>query len=176
MAYLRRLLVLPVLALALFTSGCDDDDSEEYSDLDANALDERFACDDLTVVAAESTGSRALLIGIDDGLAASVLATGVPVETSYALPDERILVRFVEGNNVYQGHCGRDNGSEWELDERTDAVAGTVFVRLTPDGEGGLMLDAELGDLLLAEGEALDESEVEMGLSWVVLDSIAVES
>ena len=124
MAYLRRLLVLPVLALALFTSGCDGHE-HALADLDAGGLDERFACDDLTVVAADPSGERALMIGVDDGLAASVLATGETLEADYILPDERLTVRWVEGSNVYRGHCGRDNGAAWELDERNDAVDGT---------------------------------------------------
>lgn len=155
MAY--RWLALPVLGLALCL-GCDlelDDDS--YS-LDADALSERFACADVTVVAANDDGSEALLIGVEDGLAAAALAGAAPIAAEYELPDERLTVRWVAGTNVYQGHCGRDSGEPWQLDHRLDAVAGHISVVVEPRPDGTLAVTAELADLLLeadAEAEAV---------------------
>lgn len=176
MAYLRHLLATPVLALVLALAGGCDAQGLDAESLDAESLDERFACDDLTVVAADPMGEEALLLGIDDGLAAAVLASGQPVEMEYALPDERLTVRWVEGSNVYLGHCGRDKGTPWELEERTDAVAGTLTVRLAPRPEGapkGLVLDAELSGVVLADDEG--EAQLELEIDQTELVGIPVD-
>jgi hypothetical protein len=144
------LFAVPVLALLLgSTSGCDPEASELRS-LDLAELPERFACDDVTAIAASADGSEALLIGIEDGLAAAALAGDAPIEAVYELPDPRLTVRWVAGSNVYDGHCGRVGQGTWRLDARRDAIAGTLSVRLSPNPEGGLTLDAALDELLLA--------------------------
>lgn len=172
MATLRHLLALPVLALALVT-GCGEAAEFEALDLDASELDERFACDDLTVVAASPDGERALLLGIDDGLAATVLSTGAPVEATYSLPDDRLTVRWVEGHNVYQGHCGRDSGMEWELDARNDAFTGEVAITLAPSTDGSLVLSAQLRDVVLSDDEG--EFEAELFIAATDLENIPVD-
>jgi hypothetical protein len=138
--------VLLGLSLGL---GCDAEDGLHA--LDADALPERFACGDLTLVAASEAGDEALLIGIDDGLAAAAAESGEVVIADYELPDERLTVRWVAGNNVYQGQCGRDNGGSWQLDTRLDAHAGHIRVRVEPHGDGGLEVVAHIDDIMLAD-------------------------
>ncbi len=149
MAFRPVSLVLAVPALGLLLSlGCGE--SEQVRALDIAELPERFACDDVTVVAATPDGAEALLIGVEDGLAAAALESSEVVEAEYELPDERLTVRWVAGSNVYEGHCGRDNGSKWRLDDRRDAISGTIAVRVTPTPEGTLTFSARLDELLLA--------------------------
>jgi hypothetical protein len=145
----RRLLALPLLGLVLGLAACDD--PEHLRALDTDDLPDRFACDDVTAIAASPDASEALLIGIDDGLAAAALATEAPVHAEYELPDDRLTVRWVAGANVYEGHCGRNNGEPWELDARMDAFTGRVRVAVEPRADGGLALTAELFDVVLAE-------------------------
>jgi hypothetical protein len=145
------LLAIPLLGLAL-TVGCDD--ADELRAIDLAELPERFACDDVTVVAASVDGSEALLLGVEDGLAAAALELGEIVEAEYALPDERLTVRWVSGSNVYAGHCGRDSGETWKLDQRSDAVSGRVAIRIAPNSDGSLSVSASLVDLLLAPSRA----------------------
>lgn len=142
----RLALLLPILGLVL-GFGCDA--AQEMSALDTVDLPERFACGDLTMVAASPDGDEALLIGIDDGLAAAALESGEVVHAEYELPDERLTVRWVAGTNVYQGQCGRDNGEAWQLDARLDAVSGRIHVRVDPGPDGQLELYAEIDDVVL---------------------------
>jgi hypothetical protein len=142
------LLAIPALGLAL-SLGCDDD-SAQLQSLDIAELPERVACEDVTVVAATVDGSEALLIGVQDGLAATAHESGEVVEAEYELPDERLVVRWVAGSNVYAGHCGLDSGAEWQVDERRDAVTGHIAIRITPETDGTLSVSATLEDLLLA--------------------------
>ncbi|MFO7561071.1 MAG: hypothetical protein R6X02_00380 [Enhygromyxa sp.] len=151
MTWLRPLLVVPLLALALGV-GCDD--AEQLRALDLAELPERFACDDVTVVAASPEGSEALLIGVQDGLVAAARESGESVEAEYELPDDRLVVRWVSGSNVYAGHCGRDSGEQWQLDQRRDAIAGHIAIRIEPSPDGGLSVSASLDDLLLAPSRA----------------------
>lgn len=144
----RLALVLPILGLVLGL-GCDGQD--DLRALDAAELPERFACGDLTMVAASPDGGEALLIGIDDGLAAEALESGEAVHAEYELPDERLTVRWVAGTNVYQGQCGRDTGESWQLDARLDALAGHIHVRVDPRQDGTLELHAEIEDVVLAD-------------------------
>jgi hypothetical protein len=155
----RLALVLPILGLMLGL-GCDGQD--DLHALDATDLPERFACDDLTMVAASPAGDEALLIGIDDGLAAEALASGEIVHAEYELPDERLTVRWVAGTNVYQGQCGRDNGESWQLDTRLDALAGHIHVRVVPRDDGKLELRAEIDDVILAEDVGLVAPDLEL--------------
>ena len=140
------LLSLALLAGSL--AGCDEEDVEM---LDSTSLDERFACGDLTVVAADSDGSQALLLGIDDGLAAEVMAEGVVVVAKYQLPDERLMLRWVQGNNVYQGQCGHDGGAPWRVEERHDAIGGEIAVRLEPTADGHISVLASLDGVLFID-------------------------
>ena len=140
-------LAIPALGLAL-SLGCDD--PESLRALDLAELPERFACDDVTVVAASVDGSEALLLGVEDGLAAAARESGEIVEAEYDLPDDRLIVRWVLGSNVYVGHCGRDSGEDWQLDQRSDAIAGHVAIRVEPVSDGSLIVSATLDDLLLA--------------------------
>jgi hypothetical protein len=146
-----------VMALSLITLvptlGCDDADQRS---LDLRDLPERFACDDVTVVATTEDASQALLIGIEDGLAAAAFDAGETVEAIYTLPDDRLTIRFVGGSNVVEGRCGHEAEGEWRLDERLDAVAGTIHVRLTPKSDDNLSFRAELHDLVF---EAEDGGE-----------------
>lgn len=137
------------LALAL-CSGCDDAEDDDVRALDLADLPERFACDDVTVVAAAIDGSEALLIGVEDGLAAAARKSGEVIEAEYTLPNERLIVRWVAGSNVYAGHCGRARGDAWKLDERSDAITGQLAIRITPHSDGRLMVSATLDELLLA--------------------------
>jgi hypothetical protein len=148
---LPAVLAIPALGLAL-SLGCDH--SEELQSLDLAELPERFACDDVTVVAATADGSEALMIGVQDGLAAAAHESGEIVEGHYQLPDERLTVRWVAGSNVYAGLCGLDSGSEWQVHERRDAVTGHIAIRVTPDEHGTLSVSAELEDLLLASTDS----------------------
>ena len=141
------LLAIPALGLAL-SLGCDD--AEQLHALDLAELTERFACDDVTVVAASVDGSEALLLGVQDGLAAEARESGEIVEAEYQLPDDRLIVRWVAGSNVYAGHCGRDSGQEWKLVQRSDAVTGHIAIRIVPAPDGSLTVSAELDELLLA--------------------------
>jgi hypothetical protein len=145
---------VPILALLLTSaSGCDPEPSELRS-LDLADLSERFACDDVTAIAASADGSEALLIGVEDGLVAAALAADGPIEAVYELPDPRLTVRWVAGSNVYGGHCGRvvqQDAGEWRLDARHDAIAGTLAVRLRAGADGSLVLDADLDELVLAD-------------------------
>lgn len=153
------LMALPLLGLVL-SLGCDD--PEQLRSLDLAELPERFACQDVTVVAANLEGSEALMIGVEDGLAAAALASGEAIEAQYALPDDRLIVRWVEGSNVYEGHCGRDSGGKWRLDERREAISGTISVRITPDPEGKLTLSAQLDELLLVPLDDADAPVYEL--------------
>lgn len=145
--------VVAILALGLAPSlGCDD--ADELRAIDLAELPERFACEDVTVVAATVDGSEALLIGVEDNLALEAHDSGALVEAEYQLPDPRLTVRLVAGSNVYAGQCGRDSGDEWRLDERRDAVSGHITIRVTPEADGTLSVSAELGDLLLAPTDA----------------------
>lgn len=142
----RPLLALPLLGLALL-SACDE--PEQLRALDLAELPERFACADLTLVAAAFDGSEALLIGIDDGLAAAARASAVPVEAEYELPDPRLTVRWVAGTNVYQGNCDRDSGGSWRLEQRHHAITGQITVRISPTEAGALALGTTLEGLVL---------------------------
>jgi hypothetical protein len=155
----RLVLVLPILGLMLGL-GCDHE--ADAHALDATALPERFACDDLTMVAASPSADEALLIGIDDGLAAEAIASGQVVHADYELPDERLTVRWVSGTNVYQGQCGRDNGEFWQLDARLDALAGHIHVRVEPLDDGKLVLRAEIDDVVLADHVGLVAPDLEL--------------
>lgn len=172
MALSRLLTAAGVLALAL-TAGCVE--PEALEDLDPSELDERFACDDLTVVAASRDAHSALLVGIDDGLVAATLATGQPTEELYELPDERLTVRWVSGSNVYQGHCGRDSGEPWALDERSDAVTGQMHVRVVPGPGKSVRLEAELRDVILAETEYAEGDEPELFIHFAQLSDIIID-
>jgi hypothetical protein len=145
----RLALLLPILGL-VFGLGCDAD--QEMQALDTIDLPERFACGDLTLVAASPDGDEALLVGIDDGLAAAALELGEVVHAEYELPDERLTVRWVAGTNVYQGQCGRDNGQAWQLDDRRDAVSGHVHVLVDPRPDGQLDVRAQIDDVMLDDG------------------------
>jgi len=159
MASSRPLFAASLLAFALaLVAGCDD--HADVEDLDASELAERFACDDLTLVAASKDGEHALMIGIDDGLVANTLASGQPTTITYELPDDRLTVRWVTGSNVYQGHCGRDSGEPWTLDARSDAVAGAMSVSLDPGPGPGLRLEAEVHDVWLADDDSDEELEL----------------
>jgi hypothetical protein len=155
----RLALVLPILGLVLGL-GCDSEADQQA--LDATVLNERFACGDLTMVAASPDAGEALLIGIDDGLAAEALASGEVVHADYELPDERLTVRWVAGTNVYQGQCGRDNGESWQLDTRLDALAGHIHVRVEPREDGTLELRAELDDVVLGDDVGLVAPDLEL--------------
>jgi hypothetical protein len=157
----RLALLLPILGLVLGL-GCDG--QADLRALDATDLPERFACGDLTMVAASPDGGEALLIGIDDGLAAEALASGEAVHAEYELPDERLTVRWVAGTNVYQGQCGRDSGESWQLDARLDALAGHIHVRVQPSSDGKLELRAQLDDVVLAEDVWLDATDLELSI------------
>jgi hypothetical protein len=143
--------MVATLALALLPS-CDE--AEELRALDLAELPERFACDDVTVVAATVDGREAFLIGVQDGLALAAHESGEPIEAEYQLPDPRLTVRWVAGSNVYAGQCGRDSGDEWRLDARSDAVSGHIEIRVTPEPDGTLSVSAKLDDLLLAPTDA----------------------
>jgi hypothetical protein len=162
MRRLRFALVLPLLGVALGL-GCDEGRDDPLA-LDADALPERFACGDLTMVAASPAGDEALLIGIDDGLAATATESGEVVHADYELPDERLTVRWVAGNNVYQGQCGRDGGGSWQLDTRLDALAGHIRVRVEPHGDGTLGVVAEIDDVVLADDVWLPSTALELPL------------
>jgi hypothetical protein len=139
---------LPLLLLGLVLSvGCDD--PEHLRSLDLAELPERFACNDVTMVAATVDGSEALLVGIADALAAKAKTSGEMIEADYELPDERLTVRWVAGSNVAQGQCGRDGGGTWRLDERREAVAGHINVRVIPEADGRLTLSASFDEILL---------------------------
>lgn len=145
--------LLAVLALGLAPSlACDD--AQELRSLDLAELPERFACEDVTVVAATADGSEALLIGVQDNLALAAHESGALVEADYQLPDSRLTVRWVSGTNVYAGQCGRDSGEQWRLDERRDAVSGHIAIRITPELDGTLSVSAALDELLLAPSDA----------------------
>jgi hypothetical protein len=145
--------VLALLVLGLAPNlGCDD--AEELRAIDLAELPERFACEDVTVIAANDDGSEALLIGVQDNLALAAHESGELVEAEYQLPDPRLTVRWVAGSNVYAGQCGRDSGEQWRLDERHDAVSGHIAIRVTPELDGSLSVSAELEDLLLAPADA----------------------
>lgn len=159
MASFRSVLVLPLFCVFLGL-GCDDDGALRA--LDADTLPERFACGDLTMVAASPAGDEALVIGIDDGLAATAAESGEVVHAHYELPDERLTVRWVAGSNVYQGQCGRDNGGSWELDTRLDAVAGRIDVLIEPHGDGELELRAKIDDVVLADDVWLHGTDLEL--------------
>jgi hypothetical protein len=159
MSFPRLVLVLPLLGLVLGL-GCDGED--DVRAVDATALHERFACGDLTMVAASPDADEALLIGIDDGLAAEAIESGEVVHADYELPDERLTVRWVAGTNVYQGQCGRDSGESWQLDARLDALAGHIRVRVEPRDDGKLELHAELDDVVLADDVWLGTTEIEL--------------
>jgi hypothetical protein len=141
----------PRLALLLLglVLGCDD--AADMHALDTTDLPERFACGDLTMVVASPDGDEALLIGIDDGLAAEAVESGEVVHADYELPDERLTVRWVAGTNVYQGQCGRDNGEPWQLDTRLDALEGHIEVRIDPRPNHKLELHVEIDDVVLAD-------------------------
>lgn len=156
----RLALVLPILGLVLGL-GCDAEEDDPYA-LDTTALPERFACGDLTMVAASPDGAEALMVGIDDGLAAEAIESGAVVHADYELPDERLTVRWVAGTNVYQGQCGRDNGKSWQLDARRDALAGHVHVRVEPRDDGKLELRAQLDDVVLADHMWLGPTDLEL--------------
>jgi hypothetical protein len=156
----RLALLLPILGLVLGI-GCDAQE-DDLRALDATALPERFACGDLTMVAASSDAGEALMIGIDDGLAAEAIASGEVVHADYELPDERLTVRWVAGTNVYQGQCGRDTGESWQLDARLDALAGRIQVRVEPREDGKLELHAELDDVVLADDVWLGTANLEL--------------
>jgi len=158
----RPLLALPLLGLTLIFA-CDDPDQLRALDLDE--LPERFACADLTLVAATPDGSEALLVGIDDGLAAAARASGAPTEATYELPDSRLTVRWVAGNNVYQHQCGRDTGGSWRLDERREAITGQITVLISPAADGSLTLNATLDELVLAPMSATETSTYELALT-----------
>jgi hypothetical protein len=143
------LLVLPIVGLVLGI-GCDAE--PEMQALDTTHLPERFACGDLTLVAASPDGDEALLLGIDDGLAAAALESGEVVEAEYELPDERITVRWVAGSNVYRGQCGRDSGEAWQLHARRDAVSGHVHVLVDPGPDGQLDVRAQIDEVVLDDG------------------------
>lgn len=155
----RLALVLPILGLVLGL-GCDAE--ADLRALDATDLPERFACGDLTMVAASPDGEAALLIGIDDGLAAEAIESGEVVHADYELPDERLTVRWVAGTNVYQGQCGRDSGESWQLEARLDALAGHVHVRVEPRADGKLELRAEIDDVVLADDVWLAATALEL--------------
>jgi hypothetical protein len=155
------LMMLPVLALVLGL-GCDA--AEDIHALDTTDLPEQFACGDLTMVAASPDGAEALLIGIDDGLAAAAVESGKVVHADYELPDDRLTVRWVAGNNVYQGQCGRDNGEAWKLDSRLDALGGHIHVRIDPRSDGKLELRAEIEDVMLADDVWLVGTDLELSI------------
>jgi hypothetical protein len=148
---LSAMLAIPVLMLAL-SLGCDD--SETMHALDLAELPERFACEDVTVVAATIDGTEALLLGVEDGLAQAAHESGEVVEAEYQLPDERLIVRWVAGSNVYAGQCGLDSGDEWRLDARRDAISGHITIRVTPEQDGTLSVSAVLDEVLLASSDA----------------------
>lgn len=160
------LLAIPALGLAL-SLGCDD--AEQLRALDLTELSERFACDDVTVVAASEDGSEALLIGVQDGLAAAARESGELIEAEYVLPDDRLIVRWVAGSNVYAGHCGRDSGEQWQLDQRSDAVTGHIAIRIAPELDGSLTVSATLDDLLLAPSDASHGPVYELETSELAL-------
>ncbi len=153
-----------VMAFSLLTLvpslGCDD--ADEPRSLNLAELPERFACDDVTVVATTDDASQALLIGVEDGLAAAAYESGEFVEKVYTLPDDRLVVRWVGGNNVVEGRCGFEADGEWRLDERHDAVSGTIRVRLTPKlkDPNTLILSAQLDDMVFAADATLGEGEM----------------
>ena len=166
-----RLAMVALLALGLLPSlGCDD--AEQLRALDLAELPERFACEDVTVVAASLDGSEALLIGVQDGLALAAHESGAVVEATYDLPDPRLTVRWVAGSNVYAGQCGRDSGEEWRLDDRRDAVSGHIAIRVTPEADGSLSVSAELDDVLLAPA---DSSGPLFGLEATRLDGLPLQ-
>ncbi len=149
----------PVLLAGLMLAGCDDaavelGDEQQLAELDD--LSERFACSDLTFVAASADGSEGLFLLIDDGLVAQTLAEAQPLEVEYELADERVELRWVSGSNVYAGHCGRDNGRPWKIDAVHEAREGRVVVELAPQSEGVPLLAIELEDVLL---EPLDDHD-----------------
>ncbi|GEM_PF-2678350 len=148
-------LLAACLAACVFT-GCDDPDTPDPELLDMASVSEQAACDDLTVIAAHIDGNEALLLGIDDGLAAQALSAGEVVTAEYTLPDDRLTVRWAEGSNVYRGHCGLDNGEPWQVDAVFDGVRGTIAVRLVPHIDGSVTLSAEVEDLELGSLEDMD--------------------
>lgn len=144
--------MVAALAFVLMSSsGCDH--AEQLRELDLAELSERFACADVTVIAAAEDGSEALLIGVRDGLAQTTYQTGEPSEGSYELPDPRLTVRWVTGSNVYAGECGRDTGQQWRLDQRRDAIRGHIAIQVTPERDGTLSVSASLDELLLAASD-----------------------
>lgn len=161
----QALFALALPALAVSVTGCVED--IQTADLDPEAYTERVACDDLTVIAATSDGSEALLLGIDDGLKAAVLDYGEPVSATYVLPDERLTVRWAVGSNVYLGQCGLDSGAPWRVDTVHDAIDGEIEVYLVPNPDGTVQLSAELEGLLLEDAEtdgpllALESTHIE---------------
>ncbi|PRP91999.1 hypothetical protein ENSA5_52100 [Enhygromyxa salina] len=162
--------MVPALGLVL-SLGCDDGD--ELRSLDASEFDERSACGDVTMVAATADGSEALLLGIEDELVARAHDQGEAVVADYELPDDRVTVRWAAGANVYQGHCGLDNGELWRLDARKDALVGHVFVRVEPTEDGALSLTAELADVVFVadDPEGGDDYELE----WTRLEQPLAE-
>jgi hypothetical protein len=150
-----------ILSLGLVLGvGCDP--VADMRALDTDDLPERFACGDLTMVAASPDGDEALLIGIDDGLAAAAVESGEAVHAEYDLPDERLTVRWVAGSNVYQGQCGRDTGEAWQLDARLDALEGHIRVRVDPRPDGKLELRAEIDGVVLADDTWLVGTDLEL--------------
>ncbi|EDM79072.1 hypothetical protein PPSIR1_10730 [Plesiocystis pacifica SIR-1] len=159
------LLVLTTASLPFTLTACDEGGDDDLDVLDVNALDQRAACDDLTIVAARQDGSEALLIGIDDGLAAEVFAYGEQIETTYSLPDERVTLRWIAGTNVFQGQCGLDSGDSWSVDDRLDAIEGELHVRLAPHEDGTVGLVADIEQLVLAEKDDDDPAVMLMPMT-----------
>ncbi|NVB41890.1 hypothetical protein G6O69_28930 [Pseudenhygromyxa sp. WMMC2535] len=155
---------LPLLGLALFaglsTLGCDLED-DELRALDLEVLDERFACGDVTVVAASPDGSEALFLGIEDGLAAELAAHGGVVEAHYTLPDDRLTLRWVTGSNVYQGQCGRSSDRPWHIDDRHEGAEGELTIRLEPGVQGEAAITAQFDYVLFVDTEE-DEPSYEL--------------
>lgn len=154
-----------LLACVFGLVACDP--QPEADSLETDALSERFACDDVTMVVAAADGREALLIGVEDQLAASAMSSDAPAVGEYELPDERVTIRWVSGTNVFQGQCGRDTGETWQLDERLDALTGRLTVIVEPDAEGRLRLVAAIEDLELV-GEShevhIDAAALELPL------------
>ena len=169
----RRRAVLRCLALALplVFAGCAA--SDDLHELDLSDLDDRFACADLTVVAASGDGSEALLIAIEDELVTRAFTEGRVVEAAYSLPDPRVTVRWAQGSNVYQGHCGRDSETPWRLDARSEAVAGELHTRVELAEDGALRVSTVVEELLLAPPD--DPAELVYAAGELDLDGLPLE-
>lgn len=170
-----RPLRLAALASLLLTA-CDPEALESHDELDLRTLSDRHACGDLTLIAADAEGHEGLFVQVDDGLVDAALESG-ELRTTYAIGDERIELRWVQGQNVYAGHCGLDNGEAWQVDMVEQAIAGEVDLVLVRAGDA-LRLDVELREIWLsplagdgmtsAKGQARELDDLALdGLVWM---------